>query len=111
MHDADNTFIGRRTWCQRLSVLAATVACPVARAQTGASRTVRIVVPTAPGGSVDSAARLLADALNQTDTERFIVENRAGAGGAIGIQDAREHAEQGSIGHAACRGGQRTECG
>jgi len=86
MHDADNTFIGRRTWCQRLSVLAATAACPIARAQTGASRTVRIVVPTAPGGSVDSAARLLADALNKTDTERFIVENRAGAGGAIGIQ-------------------------
>jgi len=86
MHTADNTFIGRRIWCQRLSALAAAAILPAARAQTGAPKTARIVVPTAPGGSVDSAARLLADALNKTNTERFIVENRAGAGGTIGIQ-------------------------
>ncbi len=46
----------------------------------------KIVVPTAPGGSVDSSARMLADALNKVQNDRFIVENRAGAGGAIGVQ-------------------------
>lgn len=79
--------IKRRDWCKHLTAIAASAAfVPYANAQTGSSKVVRIVVPTAPGGSVDSAARLLSDALNKAHSERFIVENRAGAGGAIGIQ-------------------------
>lgn len=78
--------ITRRTWCQLVSTLAATAFGPVVQAQTDSARTVRIVVPTAPGGSVDASARLIADSLNRAQGDRFIVDNRAGAGGAIGIQ-------------------------
>ncbi len=54
------------------------------QAQTG--RVVKLVVPTAPGGSVDSAGRLVADTLNRHGDVRYIVDNRAGAGGVIGLQ-------------------------
>lgn len=46
---------------------------------------IKIVIPTAVGGSVDSAGRLLADALAKPLGVRLIVDNRAGAGGVIGI--------------------------
>lgn len=91
MKNGDSSFdprrIQRRTWCKQASALAAaSVFLPSAGAQTVSQKVVKIVVPTAPGGSVDSSARLLADALNRVQSDRFIVENRAGAGGAIGVQ-------------------------
>src|SRR5689334_24972411 len=50
------------------------------------SRPVRIIVPFTPGGSTDLYARTLspklADALNQ----QVVVDNRAGAGGALGAE-------------------------
>jgi tripartite-type tricarboxylate transporter receptor subunit TctC len=48
------------------------------------SRTVRIVVPGAPGGGDDFAARVLAEHLSAQLGQQFVVENRPGAGGAIG---------------------------
>src|SRR5262245_15730953 len=50
------------------------------------NRTVKIVVPAAAGGSVDPMARLVADRLSKSGTQSFIVENRPGAGGNIGIE-------------------------
>src|SRR5213595_2517469 len=50
------------------------------------SRTVSIVVPFPPGGSVDGVARILVQKLNETVGQHFIVENRAG--GASGIVGA-----------------------
>jgi tripartite-type tricarboxylate transporter receptor subunit TctC len=48
-------------------------------------RTVAIIVPFPPGGSVDGVARILVGKLNQTVGPRFIVENRAGgASGNVG---------------------------
>lgn len=87
MKSGNDFSVRRRSWCKQVSALAAAAALmPAARAQTGSQKVVKIVVPTAPGGSVDSSARMLADALNKVQGDRFIVDNRAGAGGAIGVQ-------------------------
>src|SRR5499425_3550708 len=59
---------------------------PGARAQTYPSRTVSVIVPYPPGGSVDGVARILVQKLNETIGQHFIVENRAG--GASGIVGA-----------------------
>src|SRR3954470_6628052 len=55
------------------------------------SRPVRIVVPSSPGGGTDILARLLAKKLGESMGQPFIVENRAGAGQALGI-DVVSHA-------------------
>jgi len=47
---------------------------------------VKLVVPAPAGGSMDVVARLLAQHLSADIKQSVIVENRAGAGGAIGIQ-------------------------
>ena len=57
-----------------------------ARAQTAwPDRTVKIVVPYPAGGSTDVLARILAERLNQMYGQSFMIENRPGAGGNIGI--------------------------
>ena len=57
-----------------------------ARAQIAwPDRAVKIIVPYPPGGSTDVLARILADRLNQIYGQPFVIENRPGAGGNIGI--------------------------
>jgi len=48
-----------------------------------------IVVGFAPGGSVDSAARILAEQLRQITGENFIVENRTGAAGRLAVRQTQ----------------------
>ena len=48
------------------------------------SRTIRIIVPFAPGGGVDTLARLLAERMQAKMGVNVIVENRAGASGTVG---------------------------
>jgi tripartite-type tricarboxylate transporter receptor subunit TctC len=56
-----------------------------AAAQSYPSRTVTVVVPFPPGGSVDGVARIMVQKLNETVGQHFIVENRAGgASGMVG---------------------------
>jgi len=50
------------------------------------ARTIRIVVPYAPGGTADIVARLVADQAGRSGGPAMIVENRPGAGGAVGTE-------------------------
>src|SRR3954467_900697 len=56
-----------------------------ALAQGYPTKTVSVIVPYPPGGSVDGVARILVQKLNETMGQHFIVENRAGgASGTVG---------------------------
>jgi tripartite-type tricarboxylate transporter receptor subunit TctC len=63
--------------------LAGLLALP-ACAQGWPARPVRIIVPFAPGGGVDTVARLLAQRLGEQTGSPFIVDNRPGGGGVAG---------------------------
>jgi tripartite-type tricarboxylate transporter receptor subunit TctC len=76
---------------KRRSVLAAAAGAlsvtPGARAQAAfPARQVQIVVPFPPGGATDLMARLLVEPMTRSLGQPVIVENRAGATGAIGAQ-------------------------
>jgi len=62
-----------------LLVVAATLLSPLAGAQT-----VRLIVPYAPGGAIDTTARALAERAREA-LGTIIIDNRAGAGGNIGV--------------------------
>jgi tripartite-type tricarboxylate transporter receptor subunit TctC len=66
---------------------AAVLAAGAAQAQQAAwpSRVVRIIATSPPGGSIDFLARTLADDFGRTLGQPFIVENRPGANGNIGV--------------------------
>ena len=83
--------IGRRP------LLAAALAAPaVARAQSAwPNRPVRLVVPFPPGGSNDVITRPLAERLQARLGQPFVVENRGGAGGAIGAGQVAQSAADG----------------
>ncbi|MES2361990.1 MAG: tripartite tricarboxylate transporter substrate binding protein [Pseudomonadota bacterium] len=73
----------RRTLLGALALGLSTLA-PLAFGQAYPTKPVRIIVPYAPGGTVDSIARTLAVRLSEQLGQPFVVENRAGASGAIG---------------------------
>ncbi|HUL95763.1 MAG TPA: tripartite tricarboxylate transporter substrate binding protein [Usitatibacter sp.] len=58
----------------------------LALAQDYPSRTVTMVVPFPPGGVADITGRPLAEALTRILKQSVVVENRAGAGGGVGMQ-------------------------
>ena len=56
----------------------------IARAQTYPTRSITLVVPFAAGGAVDTAARIVAEKLQEKLQQSVLVENRPGAGSMIG---------------------------
>jgi tripartite-type tricarboxylate transporter receptor subunit TctC len=59
------------------------------------ARSVRLVVPSSPGGGTDVYARLLAQALGEALKQQFVVENRPGASGNIGAEVVAKSAPDG----------------
>ena len=55
-------------------------------AQTHPSRAVRIIVPLAPGGGMDTVTRGLAQKLSEPFGQNVVVDNRPGAGSQIGLE-------------------------
>ncbi|HYJ44381.1 MAG TPA: tripartite tricarboxylate transporter substrate-binding protein, partial [Xanthobacteraceae bacterium] len=66
-----------------------------ARAQGFPERTVRIIVPTAAGGSIDTTARVVAGKLAELWGKPVVIENRAGAAMIIGTEAAAKAAPDG----------------
>ena len=67
-------------------VLAAASVAPVASAQQYPERAIRFIVPLAPGGGNDAAARVIAGAFAKRLGQQVIVENRPGGGSVIASQ-------------------------
>ncbi|MES2185021.1 MAG: tripartite tricarboxylate transporter substrate binding protein [Pseudomonadota bacterium] len=80
-----------RRLAERLALGAALCAAALAlwsgpAAAAWPERPITITVPTAPGGSVDIVARILAEQFTRSLGQPVIVNNKAGAGGVVGTQ-------------------------
>ncbi len=77
---------------QRRALIASSITAALALAGPAAwaqanypERPIRLVVPYAPGGSADIAARLVAEAWGKAAGGSMFIENRPGAGGNLGV--------------------------
>jgi tripartite-type tricarboxylate transporter receptor subunit TctC len=85
MSVSDRTTVHRRRVMSVLALGAAAFCFGAsAHAQAYPSRSIKLVVPFAPGGGSDAVARVIAQALSQRLGQQMYVENRPGAGGSIG---------------------------
>jgi tripartite-type tricarboxylate transporter receptor subunit TctC len=82
-----------------LTRITAFVACVLfaglAFAQAYPSRAVKVVVPWPPGQATDIAARIVAQKLQESLGQPFVIDNRSGAGGAIGSEIVAKSAPDG----------------
>jgi tripartite-type tricarboxylate transporter receptor subunit TctC len=75
---------------RRAGLRAGAAACAVwisapAQAENYPTKPIRLIVPFAPGGNMDATARALGPALESVLKQPIVIDNRPGAGGAIGI--------------------------
>lgn len=80
---------------KRLAVILALSIAASATAQNFPSRPIRMMVPAAPGGVTDIAARVLTPRLTEALGQAIVVDNRAGAGGIIGTDIVAKAAPDG----------------
>ena len=77
------------------SLIASLLVATAAWGQGYPNRPVRVIVPWPPGQATDIAARVVAERLQQALGQPFIIDNRQGAGGAIGTDVAVKSAPDG----------------
>lgn len=68
---------------------------PASAADPYPAKPVRLLTPYSPGGNADIQARYMADRLSETLGRQFIVDNRPGANGMIGVELATRAAPDG----------------
>src|SRR5476651_283004 len=78
-----------------MTLCAALLVSGAAFAQQYPNHPVKIIVPFAPAGPTDIAARLIATKMSETLKQQFYIENQAGAGGNIGMGNAAKAAPDG----------------
>lgn len=76
-------------------VVAALAAVPALAQDSYPTKAIRLIVPFSPGAGTDTIARYVAQKLSETMKAQVVVENRTGAGGAIGAADAAAAAPDG----------------
>lgn len=92
--------LGRRSFIKAATGLALgaglpPLAWPAIAQEKWPSKPVRFIVPLAPGGAIDFAARQCGEVLTRQLGQQFFVENRTGAGGTIGMDAAMKSAPDG----------------
>jgi tripartite-type tricarboxylate transporter receptor subunit TctC len=76
-----------RAWCAVCFVLALSSQAP---AQDYPTRTIKMIVPTGPGGITDILARLVGKSITDQLGQPVIIDNRSGAGGVLGTRAAAQ---------------------
>ena len=69
-----------------LALLAATPAAAADAAKEYPNRPIRLIIPNAPGSAVDTLGRIVAQALTTIGGQQVVIDNRAGAGGVLGME-------------------------
>lgn len=91
MKDSFMNYSGRRsTLLLMAGAIASLAALPAWAEGAWPTRTVRIIVPFAPGGGADVSARVLAEQFAPQLGQAVIVENKPGAGSALGVNAAAQ---------------------
>jgi tripartite-type tricarboxylate transporter receptor subunit TctC len=79
--------MNRRSFCIRTGAAVASAALPkMASAQNWPARPIRMIVPFPAGGGTDAISRQLAEQLTAATQWTIVIENRAGAGGNLGLE-------------------------
>jgi tripartite-type tricarboxylate transporter receptor subunit TctC len=72
------------------ALAASGIAAPAESASSYPSRPVRLMVPNAPGSSVDTLSRIVATSLSEVLGQQVVMDNRAGAAGVIAMEIAKD---------------------
>src|SRR5258706_3827289 len=81
--------------CACMAVLGAHATLPRALAQTWPAKPVKLVVPLAAGGNMDTVTRTLAQKLTETLGQQVVVENRPGVNSVVGTEAVARAAADG----------------